>query len=69
MAFIQFLLATLFCVATCEIYKGGILYPKESETREVLSLDGLWNFALPENSRPFEGFEDHWYKKSLKSVS
>lgn len=51
-----------------EIHKGGILYPRESETRQVVSLDGLWNFVVPNTSNPFIGFEYYWYKKNLKEV-
>ncbi|KAL3284925.1 hypothetical protein HHI36_019057 [Cryptolaemus montrouzieri] len=41
----------------------GILYPQESETRQKLSLDGLWNFVQANESRPFDGFTEYWYKK------
>lgn len=54
------------------IHRGGILFPRESETRQVLSLDGLWNFVTPGinySSSPYAGFEQHWYKKDLKAVS
>ena len=37
------LLLTLWCVAV-----RGLLYPAESETRQVRSLDGLWQFRLDE---------------------
>lgn len=30
--------------------KSGILYPKVSRTRQVLSLDGLWQFSLSTNA-------------------
>ncbi|CAH1103309.1 unnamed protein product [Psylliodes chrysocephalus] len=36
--------------------ESGILYPRESATREKLSLDGLWYFSLSTNgSNPREG--------------
>ncbi|CAH0563529.1 unnamed protein product [Brassicogethes aeneus] len=54
--------------ANSEIHLGGILFPKESETRQVISLDGLWNFVVPNTRKPFEGFEDHWYKRSLNEL-
>lgn len=45
----------------------GILYPRESESREVKSLDGMWNFrlSLPD---PLVGFKDRWYMKDLSKV-
>lgn len=33
---------------TFELTLGGILYPQTSETRSVLTLDGLWQFSLRE---------------------
>lgn len=52
-----------------ETYHGGILYPRESETRQTLSLDGLWNFVVPARNNLLQGFADHWYKKHLRDVS
>lgn len=47
----------------------GLLYPRQSETREVYSLDGIWNFvASPENDL-LAGFKEKWYKQELKKVS
>lgn len=45
----------------------GILYPRESESREVKSLDGMWNFrlSLPD---PLVGFKERWYMKDLSKV-
>ncbi|RZF40679.1 hypothetical protein LSTR_LSTR014018 [Laodelphax striatellus] len=42
---------------------GGILYPKESETREVRSLDGIWAFRKDESQ--YQGFKEHWYDYPL----
>ncbi|KAJ8922926.1 hypothetical protein NQ315_001469 [Exocentrus adspersus] len=53
-------------VCSADIHRGGILYPRESETRQVVSLDGIWNFVVPNTSNPFIGFDFHWYKKDLK---
>ncbi|XP_072159329.1 beta-glucuronidase isoform X1 [Bemisia tabaci] len=46
------------------VFSGGILYPRESPTREVKSLDGIWNFKL---SKPdhFSGFHERWYHTDL----
>lgn len=61
-------LAVLIYLCKADIHKGGILYPRESETRQVVSLNGIWNFVVPNNTSPFVGFEYYWYKKSLKEV-
>lgn len=63
------ILSVFLHLCFADIHRGGILYPRESETRQVVSLDGLWNFALPNTSNPFLGFEHHWYKKDLREVS
>lgn len=44
----------------------GLLYPRESETREVRSLDGIWNFAKSDVEKPSEGLRDKWYLKDLQ---
>lgn len=44
----------------------GLLYPRESETREVRSLDGIWSFAKSDTKNPGEGLRDKWYLKELQ---
>lgn len=59
---------------SCAIFLGlmiqpitSILYPYESETREVKALDGLWKFCTtPANKPPDEGFSDQWYAPNDK---
>lgn len=46
----------------------GLLYPRESETREVKSLDGVWNFVKSNESAPTEGIRDKWYLNDLNKV-
>ncbi|XP_070140538.1 beta-glucuronidase isoform X3 [Drosophila kikkawai] len=43
----------------------GMLYPRESETREVRSLDGIWNFVRSDQANPTQGVRDEWYTKDL----
>ena len=47
--------------------QSGILYPRDSESREVKSLDGIWSFRLDgangENHE--QGFEEKWYEQPL----
>ncbi|MPC80293.1 Beta-glucuronidase [Portunus trituberculatus] len=47
----------------------GGLYPRESPSREVRSLDGLWNFRLAPLLDPDKGFREHWYSQPLSLVS
>lgn len=44
----------------------GLLYPRESETREVKSLDGIWTFAKSDVEKPGEGLRSQWYSKDLR---
>lgn len=51
-----------------ETRTNGFLYPRESETREVKSLDGIWNFIKSNESTPTEGIRDKWYLNDLSKV-
>ncbi|EDW48556.1 GM19849 [Drosophila sechellia] len=46
----------------------GMLYPRESETREVRSLDGIWNFVRSDQANPTQGVRDEWYAKELSKI-
>lgn len=46
-------------------YSWGGLYPRESESREVRSLDGLWKFRLSPLHDPNQGFREKWYQQPL----
>ncbi|KRT83641.1 glycoside hydrolase, partial [Oryctes borbonicus] len=48
--------------------KAGLLYPKASETRETVSLDGIWNFVASPLTDPLIGFRNYWYKRDLTTV-
>ena len=39
----------------------GLLYPQESTSREIKSLDGLWKFRLSPSLRPQTGFDHQWF--------
>ena len=39
----------------------SILYPLESETRELKSLDGIWKFQLSPSLSPEMGFDYKWF--------
>ena len=46
----------------------GLLYPFESESREIRSLDGMWRF-LKSNGNATSAKEEQWYKHDLNTVS
>uniref|UniRef100_A0A182PUA5 Beta-glucuronidase n=1 Tax=Anopheles epiroticus TaxID=199890 RepID=A0A182PUA5_9DIPT len=43
----------------------GLLYPIESETREMKKLDGMWNFVRSDTSNPSQGIREKWYMDDL----
>jgi beta-glucuronidase len=57
----------VFCVNG--MHATGILYPRPSESRETLSLDGIWKFAIANRSEQNKGFEEKWYQAALQHVS
>jgi hypothetical protein len=47
---------------------SGILYPRDSESRQTKSLDGIWTFRYePQLSN--QGLEEEWYARPLSEVS
>lgn len=58
------LLVTL--VSSQESVTDGLLYPRDSETREVLSLDGMWHFAKSNPFNSTEGLLDEWFVNDLE---
>ena len=63
---IKLFLCTIFPLCLLIDYSEAILYPIESETRELKSLDGIWKFQLSPSLEPEIGFEGKWF--SNKSV-
>ncbi|TMW46366.1 hypothetical protein DOY81_008553, partial [Sarcophaga bullata] len=75
-------LLTLLLIASCTAVKlntnkigkndpiptKGLLYPFESESREIRSLDGMWRF-LKSNANATSTEEEDWYKHDLDKVS
>uniref|UniRef100_A0A1B6CIU9 Beta-glucuronidase n=1 Tax=Clastoptera arizonana TaxID=38151 RepID=A0A1B6CIU9_9HEMI len=68
LAFIFLILVNLSLTSSSvvELPKGGILYPRASESRTVHSLDGVWNFR--KSDYPYEGIEARWYERDLKKT-
>ena len=46
----------------------GLLYPKESVSREVKELNGLWHFRADYSPSRNAGFVEQWYKQPLSKV-
>ncbi|KAM5228650.1 beta-glucuronidase [Ctenodactylus gundi] len=46
--------------------RGGMLYPRESPSRERKDLDGLWSFRADLSSNRRQGFEQQWYRRPLR---
>lgn len=68
----QYVLSFVFgfmMFSTKDTQTVGLLYPRESETREVKSLDGIWNFVKSNQTAPTEGIRDKWYLNDLSKVS
>ena len=51
-----------------EMNTQGLLYPRESESREVKTLDGIWNFIKSDVDNPGRGLREEWYKRSLREI-
>ena len=68
---VGFLTALVISLASAdnEDATWGGLYPRESESREVKSLDDLWNFRLAPMHEPDVGFNEKWFSKPLATVS
>lgn len=62
------LLWTVITTTSCQtIPTEGLLYPRASETRNLRSLDGIWNFVRSNTNDPTEGIREQWFLKDLKS--
>ncbi|XP_057343176.1 beta-glucuronidase isoform X3 [Manis pentadactyla] len=46
--------------------QGGMLYPRESPSRERKELDGLWSFRADFSDNRRQGFEQQWYRAPLR---
>lgn len=49
------------------INTGGALYPQASETRDLKTLDGIWNFRKSP-ADPEYGYRNGWYERDLDKV-
>nr|KAF6366282.1 glucuronidase beta [Pipistrellus kuhlii] len=46
--------------------RGGMLYPRESPSRERKELGGLWKFRADFSENRRQGFEQQWYRAPLR---
>ncbi|XP_017885419.1 beta-glucuronidase isoform X2 [Ceratina calcarata] len=46
----------------------GMLYPRESESREVKSLDGMWDFIISPSDDTLLGYKQAWFANELSKV-
>ncbi|XP_011404336.1 PREDICTED: beta-glucuronidase-like [Amphimedon queenslandica] len=49
-------------------YCEGLLYPKDSSSRLVKDLDGIWHFRIDRSELRDEGFKEKWYSQALQST-
>lgn len=63
-------LLCLFAVLKCGCpLDTGMLYPRETSSREVKELNGLWKFRADMSPNRNQGFERAWYKYHLEEVN
>uniref|UniRef100_A0A8C6W6A9 Glucuronidase, beta n=1 Tax=Nannospalax galili TaxID=1026970 RepID=A0A8C6W6A9_NANGA len=46
--------------------QGGMLFPRETPSRELKALDGLWSFRADLSDNRLLGFEQQWYRRPLR---
>lgn len=73
MASLQIVLLPLFIVAALNVALimaalPGMLFPKDTERREVKDLSGMWDFRADMSDNRNGGFENMWFAKPLSQV-
>ncbi|KAM6157182.1 beta-glucuronidase isoform 1-T1 [Erethizon dorsatum] len=58
-------LGALLCGCALAL-RGGMLYPRESPSRERKELDGLWSFRADVSAARRRGFQERWYQRPLR---
>lgn len=46
----------------------GMIFPRESESRQIKDLSGLWSFRADRSQNRDAGFEEKWYEQELSKV-
>uniref|UniRef100_A0A672G229 Beta-glucuronidase n=1 Tax=Salarias fasciatus TaxID=181472 RepID=A0A672G229_SALFA len=62
----MFRVLCLFSVLhAAQLLDSGMLFPRESASRELKELNGLWAFRADKSPNRNRGFEEAWYKQRL----
>ncbi|KAM4794632.1 beta-glucuronidase [Rhinophrynus dorsalis] len=64
----NFWVLVLFSVSLSQALDGGMLYPRETPTRELKELNGIWSFRADKSPQRDEGFQEKWYKRPLRET-
>ncbi|XP_028662818.1 beta-glucuronidase [Erpetoichthys calabaricus] len=62
----SFILSFCLACSACVALKGGMLTPRETPTRELKELSGVWKFRADFSPNRKRGFEEQWYKRRLE---
>ncbi|XP_029468157.1 beta-glucuronidase [Rhinatrema bivittatum] len=62
------LLPLLLLLCPAGALQGGMLYPRETPSRERKELGGIWSFRADASARRDEGFQQQWYKRPLRET-
>ena len=58
-----FVLLCLFPVGN-----AGMLKPKESESRSIQEMNGMWNFRADRSASRSQGMDSKWWERPLREV-
>ena len=47
-------------------FTSGTLYPYDSPSRQIKTLDGLWKFRLSPSNNPDLGFNESWFSSPFE---
>lgn len=63
------LLTLLTLLRRACLLDAGVLFPRDTSSREVKELNGLWSFRADMSPNRNQGFERAWYKHRLEEVN
>ena len=66
--FLTVISSLLLLVAASASKLPGMLFPRDSESRQVKDLSGFWNFRADMSANRNQGFEQSWFAKPLWQV-
>ncbi|XP_009299404.1 beta-glucuronidase [Danio rerio] len=52
----------------CRALQGGMLFPRDSPSREVKDVSGLWSFRADLSDNRNRGFEEQWFSRPLEET-